>query len=80
MKCLAKCYTKVTEKLETEKLIAIFQEKELSLTMRNGCDWLKTDSDYQREKNVWRWALILLRGWCYLRKNVVILQAEKCCG
>ena len=73
MKCLAKCYTKVTEKLETEKLIAIFQEMELSLTMRNGCDWLKTDSDYQREKNVWLRVLILLRGWCYLRKNVVIL-------
>ena len=53
---------------------------ELSLTMRNGCDWLKTDSDYLREKNVWLRALILLRGWCYLRKNVVILQAEKCCG
>ena len=52
---------------------------ELSLTMRNGCDWLKTDSDCHRDKCA-RWVLILLRGWCYLRKNVVILQAEKCCG
>ena len=41
--------------------------------MRNGCDWLKTDSDCHREKNVWLRTLILLRGWCYLRKNVVIL-------
>lgn len=35
---------------------------ELSLTMRNGFDWLKTDSDCHREKNVWLRVLILLRG------------------
>ena len=44
---------------------------ELSLTMRNGCDWLKTDSDCHRDKCA-RWVLILLRG--------VVLLAEKCCN